>query len=101
MRDDQPERGPREILGVPAGASQAEIAAAYHRAVRACHPDANPGEDPVRLAAVIAAYHALRQTAESPAKQETRTGGTPVPVRVHRTPPGRDPDLRAGPVRRH
>lgn len=86
---DQPD--PYAVLGVEPDATPAEISAAYRAAVRACHPDtAHPDRD--RLAAVIAAYRQLRQSRPS--------GGQSIPVRVH-TPRTPDPDLRAGPVRRH
>ncbi|HEX5116029.1 MAG TPA: DnaJ domain-containing protein [Pseudonocardiaceae bacterium] len=105
MSPDQPD--PYAVLGVDPGASSAEIAAAYRRAVRACHPD-TPDPDLDRLAAVIAAYRQLRdrlrnEDAPPPATGYSRSSrGVDIPVRVH--PPDRppsEPDLRAGPVRRH
>jgi preprotein translocase subunit Sec63 len=99
---------PYLVLGVDPGASSAEIAAAYRSAVRACHPDtADPDRD--RLAAVIAAYRHLRnkfrdQDTPPPAgdHQRSPSRGVDIPVRVHpRDPPASDPDLWAGPVRRH
>lgn len=105
MSPDEPD--PYVVLGVDPGASSAEITAAYRRAVRACHPDTvDPDRD--RLAAVIAAYRHLRnqfrdQDAHPPAGDHQRSSrGVDIPVRVHRRdPPASDPDLRAGPVRRH
>ena len=92
MSTDQPD--PYTVLGVAPDASAAEIAAAYRRAVRACHPDtAHPDRE--RLAAVLAAYRLLRdQDVRRPAERPART----IPVRVH---PYAGADLRAGPVRRH
>jgi hypothetical protein len=93
---------PYAVLGVTPHASHAEIAAAYRHTVRACHPDA-PHPDPDRLAAVVAAYQALRRrraTDDQPLPAPQR--GTVIPVRVHhRIQPVSPPDLRAGPVRHH
>jgi DnaJ-class molecular chaperone len=87
---------PYDVLGVSPAASDAEIAAAYRRAVRDCHPD-TARHDPERLAAVIAAYQRLRDRhAESHGRQ-----GTAIPVHVRQTSQARKPDLRAGPVRHH
>jgi curved DNA-binding protein CbpA len=109
MSTDQPD--PYAVLGVNPDASSAEITAAYRRAVRACHPDA-PHPDRDRLAAVIAAYRQLRnqprdhlgdQDAHSPsAHRPPSSRAADIPVRVHhRSPAPPEPDLRAGPVRRH
>ena len=105
MSTDQPD--PYVVLGVDPGAGSAEITAAYRRAVRACHPD-TPHPDRDRLAAVLAAYRQLRdrlddQDPSSPAGPHPASArGTAVPVRVHhRTVRSSEPDLRAGPVRRH
>ncbi|WP_372476742.1 DnaJ domain-containing protein [Pseudonocardia terrae] len=86
---DPPE--PYAVIGLTAGATAAEITAAYRRAVRDCHPDA-PHPDRERLAAVIAANHRLRdQLADRPSEHqrhpetrpETRpTGGRDIPVGV-------------------
>lgn len=104
---------PYAVLGVSRGASQAEIAAAYRRAVRASHPDGSSDgaeSDPDRLAAVVEAYQRLRRAGQDRGGQD-RSGqdrggrGESIPVRVHRAEPAGDaaaePDLRAGPVRRH
>jgi hypothetical protein len=64
---NEPERlGPCEILGVRAGASQAEIKTAYHNRVKECHPDRFAGMDQASLQlaeewtkAVNAAYATL------------------------------------------
>ncbi|MBB5157296.1 J domain-containing protein [Saccharopolyspora phatthalungensis] len=106
LSSDQPD--PYVVLGVDPGASSAEITAAYRRAVRACHPD-TPDPDRDRLAAVIAAYHRPRdqfreQEEHPPARGHpwSSARGVEIPVRVHpRDPPPAEPDLRAGPVRRH
>jgi hypothetical protein len=99
MTTDQPD--PYTVLGIGRDATPAEISAAYRAAVRACHPDtSHPDRD--RLAAVIAAYRQLREAPPASHGQSipVRGNGQSIPVRVHpaRTP---DPDLRAGPVRRH
>lgn len=98
MNADQPD--PHAVLGVDRGASDAEIAAAYRRAVRTCHPD-TPHPDRDRLAAVITAYRQLRDPVGHQEARPRSSRGTDIPVHVHHgtTPP--DPDLRAGPVRRH
>jgi len=67
MPVNEPERlGPYEILGVRAGASQAEIKTAYHNRVKECHPDRFAGMDQASLQlaeewtkAVNAAYATL------------------------------------------
>lgn len=96
---------PYAVLGLTSEASPTEITAAYRRAVRACHPDTDR-PDPDRLAEVLAAYRLLRGPDRRGSHlQRSSSVGSPgartIPVRVHRTPPGHGPDLRAGPVRRH
>lgn len=101
MSTDQPD--PYTVLGVHPGADAVEITAAYRRAVRACHPDA-PHPDRDRLAAVLAAYHQLRDGDTRPETEQHQhsSRGHDIPVRVHPHPaPATTPDLRAGPVRRH
>ena len=101
MSTDQPD--PYTVLGVNPGASTAEIAAAYRRAVRACHPD-TPHPDRDRLAAVIAAYRQLRDRDVRPptAHYQRSSHGRDIPVRIHPgSAPPPTPDLWAGPVRRH
>ena len=102
MSTDQPD--PYTVLGVNPGASTAEIAAAYRRAVRACHPD-TPHPDRDRLAAVIAAYRQLRSrdAQQTAGYHQHSSPGRDIPLRVHphTTQPLTAPDLRAGPVRRH
>jgi curved DNA-binding protein CbpA len=102
MSTERPD--PYAVLGVRPGAGDAEIATAYRRAVRACHPDtAHP--DPDRLIAVIAAYRQLRDREAHPSAGHHRrrsSRGSDIPVRVHHdSGPPPEPDLRAGPVRRH
>ncbi|GLY66540.1 DnaJ domain-containing protein [Amycolatopsis taiwanensis] len=100
-RRSSPPPDPHAVLGVSPDAGQAEVTAAYRRAVRACHPDTER-PDPERLAAVIAAYWALREPEDAePAAGDRPSTGTPIPVRIHRQGPARRPDLRAGPVRYH
>lgn len=84
---------PYAVLGVAETATDREITAAFRRLARELHPDA-PGGDRDRFAAVVAAYELLRDTRR---RRETR--GVAVPVR--RRTPATEPDLRAGPVRRH
>lgn len=60
---------PWQTLGVPPGASKAEIRGAYRRLARRYHPDLNP-DDPEaegRFKEVQAAYETLT---ESPSRQE-------------------------------
>ncbi|MEQ0558119.1 J domain-containing protein [Amycolatopsis sp. NEAU-NG30] len=82
---------PYAVLGVPETATDREITAAFRRLARELHPDA-PGGDRDRFAAVVAAYELLRE-------RRRATRGVAVPVR--RRTPATEPDLRAGPVRRH
>lgn len=49
---------PRTVLGVRAGASEAEIRSAYRRLALECHPD-KPGGDEDRFKAVLQAYERL------------------------------------------
>ncbi|MFE6616393.1 J domain-containing protein [Amycolatopsis sp. NPDC057786] len=85
---------PYAVLGLDAGTGSAEITSAFRRAVRACHPDtADPDRE--RLAAVITAYHRLR---DQGAGKPGTARGEPVRVRYHPASPSR-PDLVAGPVR--
>lgn len=97
---------PYAILGVSPDASHSEITTAYRRAVRACHPDA-AHPDRERLAAVIAAYQLLRDPDrrathhQHPQPTQPMHQASTIPVRVHRTTPAHQADLRAGPVRYH
>ncbi len=122
-------RDPYRVLGVAPTATDAEIAGAYRKLVRHLHPDADAGADPHALEQVLAAYKLLRDPEHRAAhdrerdrasgqghpRADTTTDNPPgarrtvrptrhdppladVPVRRH---PGREPDLRAGPVRRH
>lgn len=53
----------RAVLGVSAGATQAQVRAAYHRRAKDLHPDVNPG-DHAPMAALNAAYdRAMREVA--------------------------------------
>ena len=105
MSTDQPD--PYVVLGVRSSASEAEITAAYRRALRACHPD-TPHPDRDRLAAVITAYRRLRDQRDNHEAQpplgdhQASSRAVDIPVRIHDRGPARPgPDLRAGPVRRH
>jgi curved DNA-binding protein CbpA len=52
---------PYQVLGVEAGASQRNIARAYHRAAQRAHPDARPGDPAAaaRFQALTDAYELL------------------------------------------
>lgn len=119
-------RDPYRVLGVAPTATDAEITGAYRRLVRHLHPDADNDADPNELEDVLAAYQLLRdperraaydrehgrdnssrgrpthqtsaQTRVKPRRAPHDTQVTDVPVRHHQR---RQPDLRAGPVRRH
>jgi len=58
---------PYAVLGVPRGASDADIHAAYRAAVRRTHPDA--GGSAQAFEAVQDAYEALRDPARRPGRQ--------------------------------
>ncbi|MBV9163528.1 MAG: DnaJ domain-containing protein [Pseudonocardiales bacterium] len=90
---------PYATLGVTPNASQAQIAHAYRRMIRAHHPDLHPNPDFAALAAAVAAYAILRDPARRAAYDQSR--------RPHRErhlpppPPCRQravPDIRVGPV---
>lgn len=122
-------RDPYRVLGVAPTATDAEIAGAYRKLVRHLHPDADAGADPQALEQVLAAYHLLRDPERRAAHDRERDRasrqGHPSADRITDNPPGarrkvwptrhdvpaadvpvrrqhgREPDLRAGPVRRH
>jgi hypothetical protein len=78
-----PKRDPHDVLGVPRGASQATIKAAWRRLARAHHPDVS-GADPAsaraatrRMAEINAAYEQLRVGAPG-ARPESEGGERPV-----------------------
>jgi hypothetical protein len=88
-------RSPHEVLGVPKGASAAEVKAAYFRLARRYHPDtqhdpalADLGEKLETLFFRIAAAYeaitgALRQEPPAPAPgQEGESAASPVPAMV-------------------
>jgi curved DNA-binding protein CbpA len=88
------------ILSVAPDASPAQIAHAYRRLIRACHPDRHPDPDPAVLTAAAAAYAILRDPARRAAYDHTRRphhNQHPSPPHRHRA----EPDLHAGPVRWH
>ncbi|PRX50400.1 DnaJ-like protein [Prauserella shujinwangii] len=99
MRDRHVAAGepdPYAVLGVDPHATEKEITEAYRRLVRELHPDVGPGERE-RLTAVVDAYRTLRAARRTePGEQRS---GVRIPVRRHHPAP--DPELRAGPVRRH
>ena len=115
MRTRMPRRptpGPRRPLQPPqpggGPATPAEITSVYRRVVCACHPNTSAHPDRERLAAVLAAYHPLRDQRhdcdrhathpQQPQKIRKPPGGTTISVRVHYPDTRRVPDLRAGPV---
>jgi hypothetical protein len=92
-------RDPHDVLGVPAGAGQTEIKAAWRRLARSNHPDLT-GDDPAasraatrRMAEINDAYAALSRAAEqrrragraadeagfARSERPSRTGGPPRP----------------------
>jgi len=108
---------PYRVLGIPPTATDAEITAVYHRRARELHPDIHDNSDLDELRRVLAAYQRvreLRQSASHPADHDRpehqhepyrftvrEPDRTTVPVRVRQSRPSREPELRAGPVRRH
>ena len=66
QRRSATDRGPRDLLGVRANASAAEVKRAYYAKAKECHPDVN-GSDPIaaqRFTALTNAYNALRVSAD-------------------------------------
>jgi curved DNA-binding protein CbpA len=103
-RNGPPPPDPHAVLGVPRDATDAEVTEAYRVLVRALHPDTGDGSgDAVRLTDVLAAYASLRDRGRPEARDAAppEPGPARISVRVHRDVPPREPDLRAGPVRRH
>lgn len=100
---------PYALLGVSPTATQAEIAHAYRRELRAYHPDTrsagNSGGDD-RCRQILAAYALLRDPGRRAeydrAAKPTRADATPVRVTVARgSDTGDPPPMWAGPVRWH
>lgn len=95
---------PYAVLGVGPEASAAEITRAYRRLLRAHHPDLwqEGPSDPHTLTALLDAYAVLRDpTRRAAYDRRHRHGGQPaVPLTV-RCHTAREPQVRAGPVRRH
>jgi hypothetical protein len=91
----------RQLLGIRADATIAEINIAYRRLVRGLHPDtARPGAPPsATLAEAQAARDLLRTLAQAIHHHD------PPPIRprhdLHPRARRHTPDLRAGPVRYH
>ena len=94
---DNPRTAALAALGLPAGATREQVAAAYRRAVMATHPDrcaeADAGE---RFAAVVTAYRQALQEprASGPAGPRTRAEAQQPSGR----PPSPSVPLVAGPV---
>lgn len=68
-----PDYSPYEILGVPPGATQAEVRSAYARAARLAHPDA--GGTAGMFGLVQEAYDTLSDPARRAAYDRSHTGG--------------------------
>jgi DnaJ domain len=110
-----------QVLGVPRGATGAEIARAWRRRALAVHPDRRPGDAaaPARFSALAEAYRVLGDPArraaydrslryhgvaapEGPAADAPAGRSRPgsgVPVTVRRSGRVTEPPLRVGPVR--
>lgn len=89
-------------LGVPAGASDEDIARAYRRLAREHHPDANPNAARDTFADLTDAYDVLRDPDRRRAYDNTRrarqhAATSPAGVRIPAT--RRDPDSKAAPSR--
>jgi hypothetical protein len=93
---------PYSVLGIPPGASDADVRAAYRRLVKLHHPDHNHGspDAAVRFEAVQEAYAEIQRrrahpTAGTPPRQRS-TRGTPPPRQrptAGAPPTSGDPDL--------
>jgi molecular chaperone DnaJ len=101
---------PYTTLDVPPTASYDQIARAYRRLARECHPDTHPGDAAAveRFQRITAAYDLLADPQRRAAYDRQRRGATghviPVVVRGQgrSAPPGRrawDPPVGAGPLR--
>ena len=96
----KPRPDPHRVLGLPRGASAAEVTRAFRRLAREFHPDVATGTDAAtRFATGCEAYRQLMSETLPPAPQ---TRGTPIPVRRLPAAPtsggGQGPPLVAGPV---
>lgn len=80
-----------QTLQVKQDATQAEIAAAYRRLARQCHPDLNPAPDAHRQMQIInEAYNVLRHPERRQRYDETLAPPappTPAPGATHTSPP--------------
>lgn len=63
-------------LGVPEGATQAQIRSAYRDLARRYHPDARGGEPSPEMAAINAAWHVLSDSGRRAAYDASRTAAT-------------------------
>jgi plastocyanin len=74
------DRDAHDVLGVPRGASAADVQAAYRRLARTLHPDAPGGGDAEAMAAVNRAYAVLRNGSpvpHPPTQSENRAAKRP------------------------
>jgi len=91
------DRDPHDVLGVPRGASAADVQAAYRRLARNLHPDAPGGGDVDAMAAVNRAYAMLRNgspVSHPPTQSENRAAKrpeTPIAWEDASGPPSRAP----------
>jgi hypothetical protein len=115
MRDQDPAREARDMLGVPVDADPAQIVRAYRRRARIVHPDVSSEPDAgAQFAALWAAYQLLLEGAPEPSTEpdrdeqaaafvHVRRRSWPAPGPVWGRPAGRtggaDAWLVAGPVR--
>ncbi|HET7654152.1 MAG TPA: DnaJ domain-containing protein [Acidimicrobiales bacterium] len=91
------DRDPHDVLGVPRGASAADVQTAYRRLARTLHPDAPGGGDAEAMAAVNRAYAVLRNGSpvpHPPTQSENRAAKrpeTPIAWEDASGPPSRAP----------
>ena len=94
---DDPRTAALAALGLPAGATRAQVAAAYRRAVLATHPDRCAEADAAeRFAAVVAAHRQALQ--EPPAADPAGPATRAEAQQPSAAPPSRTVPLVAGPV---
>jgi hypothetical protein len=83
-----PQPDPYRILGLPRGASEAEVKAAYRRLAKAFHPDAAGEKAIPRFLAIQAAYDAITGHEEKPGGSASREPWRADPERARATRPG-------------